>query len=197
MTQNSVQSSVHSQVFKRYKEFSAVLKKGLIAVALATVALVVVDGLAFVVSTKGVMADASQRPSRPLISYVAPVDCQIIDEFRPPSHIGGSGNRGLEYSCPPQVLVFAAGEGIVSYAGQIAHKNYIAIEHPDGLRTTYSFVDEILVNRDDLVDSSTPIAIAGANTHFGVVMKKHYLDPQVLLAASELPAPKVEVIDVK
>ncbi|MEM9713893.1 MAG: peptidoglycan DD-metalloendopeptidase family protein, partial [Actinomycetota bacterium] len=113
--------------------------------------------------------------------YVPPVDAPVVDEFRPPSTRYGAGNRGLEYATRPGQTVRAAARGTVSYAGNVAGRLVVSIQHPDGLRTTYTGLASISVGRGAAVDAETPIGTASATLHFGVRAGDAYLDPAALL----------------
>ncbi len=113
--------------------------------------------------------------------YVPPVDAPVIDEFRPPAHRYGPGNRGLEYGTRPGQTVRAAANGTVSFAGDVAGRLVVSIRHPDGLRTTYSGLASVAVARGQAVDADTPIGTASNRLHFGVRAGDAYLDPAALL----------------
>ncbi len=129
-------------------------------------------------------ASASQV-FRTLVLYTPPVSDPVIDDFRPPSTPYGAGNRGLEYGNPADTPVFAAAGGSVIFAGPIAYTYFVVIRHLDGIETTYSYLSELLVEEYDSVESGEQIAVAGPNLHFGARSGAHYVDPQILLDASE------------
>ncbi|MET8873856.1 M23 family metallopeptidase [Nocardia sp. NPDC004604] len=47
------------------------------------------------------------------------------------------GHRGVDLAGTPGQAVLAAGDGIVVFAGTVAGKPAVSIDHPGGLRTTY------------------------------------------------------------
>lgn len=47
------------------------------------------------------------------------------------------GHRGVDLAGIAGQAVLAAGEGIVVFAGEVAGKPVVSIDHPGGLRTTY------------------------------------------------------------
>jgi murein DD-endopeptidase MepM/ murein hydrolase activator NlpD len=47
------------------------------------------------------------------------------------------GHRGVDLAGTPGQAVLAAGDGIVVFAGKVADKPVVSIDHPGGLRTTY------------------------------------------------------------
>lgn len=77
--------------------------------------------------------------------WVPPVDAPIADPFRPPRSRYGAGNRGIEYGVEGGEPVVAVAGGRVTFVGAIAGGRFVVVTHPDGLRSTYAFVAEILV----------------------------------------------------
>lgn len=129
-------------------------------------------------------AQAQQADPAPVL-YEPPVLAAVVDPFRPPSTFAGPGNRGLEYGQAAGRVVVAAAAGLVTFAGGVAGRNVITIEHGDGIRTTYTGLSEIWVEVDDFPSRGATIAIAESGFHFGARRGDHYLDPQILLDASQ------------
>lgn len=120
-----------------------------------------------------------------LVLYQSPSTSAVIDPFRPPSQFAGPGNRGLEFGGQDQ-FVAAAADGLVLFAGPIGGTHYVTLWHNDGLTTTYSFLDELWAVQGQEVNAGFGIGLSGpAGWHFGVIAGSHYLDPEVLLAASQ------------
>jgi murein DD-endopeptidase MepM/ murein hydrolase activator NlpD len=118
--------------------------------------------------------------------YEPPSDAPIIDHFRPPSHRYGPGNRGIDYGTAAGDRITASRDGVVEYAGRVGGDLHLTILHPDGLRTTTAFADEVLVGRGDRVRRGQDVAVAGGPFHFGVRAGRGrdtiYLDPERLFA---------------
>ena len=114
--------------------------------------------------------------------YIAPVAGRVVDWFRPPAHIGAPGNRGWEYETQPDSPVVAAGAGHVRFAGQVGGSLYVSINHPDGVRTTYSHVKDIAVKKGDFVEQGSVLASTkGSSFHFGAIREGDYIDPAELM----------------
>ena len=127
--------------------------------------------------------------SSPLGDYRPPSDAPIVDHFRPPPKPWMAGNRGVDYGTEPGAEVWAAGDGRVIFAGQVGGQLHVTIEHPDGLRTSYSFLESISVPLGDQIDAGDALGIAGGPFHFGVrAPDNSYLDPEALLAGSLRPS---------
>lgn len=115
--------------------------------------------------------------------YLAPVDAPVSDPFRPPAGPYGPGNRGLEYATTPGTEVRAAGDGVVSFAGAVAGARHVTVLHPDGLRTSYSFLDRIDVVVGQQVDQGQVVGTTAGRLHLGARRGDAYLDPATLFAA--------------
>lgn len=150
------------------------------AAAALTVAVSLVASLWYAPSARG-QPDVTHDP---IVRYAAPVTTAVIDPFRPPAHVGAPGNRGLEYGDTDNQVVSAAASGWVTFAGPVAGRKVVTIEHDDGVRTTYTGLLEIWVVEGMAVNQHSAIAIASSEFHFGARLEDHYLDPQVLIDAS-------------
>jgi hypothetical protein len=122
------------------------------------------------------------------VEYHPPSDAAIVDHFRPPPHLWDAGNRGIDYGTEPGAAVAAAADGRVVFAGQVGGALHVTVEHTDGLRTSYSFLDTITVRAGDRVRGGDVIGIAGGPFHFGVrTPDGAYLDPEAVLAGTVRP----------
>ena len=66
------------------------------------------------------------------------------------------------------------------FAGTIAHRLYVTVLHPDGLRSSYSYLATIAVTVGQAVSGGDAIGTAGARMHLGVRRGDRYLDPATL-----------------
>jgi murein DD-endopeptidase MepM/ murein hydrolase activator NlpD len=89
----------------------------------------------------------------------------------------------------PGAPVLAAGDGVVVFAGMVAGRPVVSIDHANGLRTTYEPVDPSVgagsrVLRGAPIGtllSSHPGCPAEACLHWGLRRGESYLDPLGLL----------------
>ena len=65
----------------------------------------------------------------------------VLRSFDPPDQPWLGGHRGVDLDSPPYTPVRAAGSGTVVFAGRLAGRGVVSVDHPDGLRTTYEPVD--------------------------------------------------------
>ncbi|MGH9280794.1 MAG: peptidoglycan DD-metalloendopeptidase family protein [Acidimicrobiales bacterium] len=134
---------------------------------------------------------AAWAADRGSISYQPPVDAPIVDPFRPPSHTGGAGNRGVDYATEPGAPVKAAADGEVTFAGSVGGRLHVVVLHADGVRTSYSFLESFAVHRGDRVRQGDVVGTSGYQLHFGARVGDDYIDPTTLFDAGP---PKVHLV---
>jgi murein DD-endopeptidase MepM/ murein hydrolase activator NlpD len=115
----------------------------------------------------------------------------VTRSFEPPAGPFGPGHRGVDLAAAPGAPVLAAGDGVVAFAGMVAGRPVVSIDHAGGLRTTYEPVDPS-VAAGQAVARGSPIGTllaghagcpAAACLHWGVRRGETYLDPLALLRA--------------
>ena len=105
--------------------------------------------------------------------------------FAPPALVWGSGHRGVDLVAKPGQAILAAASGTVVFAGSIAGKPVVSIDH-GSVRTTYEPVITTL-SVGERVALGQVIGILGAGghchgcLHWGLREGKNYLDPLLLL----------------
>jgi murein DD-endopeptidase MepM/ murein hydrolase activator NlpD len=104
-------------------------------------------------------------------------------------HRFAAGHRGADLRASPSSPVLAAGDGVVVFAGMVAGRPLVSIDHPGGLRTTYEPVDPSVaagqqVARGSPIGTLTvghPGCPVQACLHWGLRRGETYLDPLSLL----------------
>jgi murein DD-endopeptidase MepM/ murein hydrolase activator NlpD len=100
-----------------------------------------------------------------------------------------AGHRGVDLLGAAGDPVLAAGAGVVAFAGPVAGRPVVSVDHAGGLRTTYEPVQP-LVAAGQAVARGTPLGVlapghagcpAEACLHWGLRRGETYLDPLVLL----------------
>src|SRR5437588_4187991 len=115
--------------------------------------------------------------------YQPPVTAPVADPFRPPSSTYGPGNRGVDYATVPGTQVKAAADGEVVFAGQVGGALHVVVLHGDGIRTSYSFLSSIRVQRGDRVTQGQVVGTTGPQPfHFGARAGDAYIDPALLFS---------------
>jgi murein DD-endopeptidase MepM/ murein hydrolase activator NlpD len=114
---------------------------------------------------------------------------KIERSFDVGTSIYGAGHRGLDLATVPEQVVLAAAAGTVSYAGAVAGRGVIVIDHPDGIRTTYEPITPS-VALGQAVHLGQPIGVVSGDhgdfpsamvLHWGARRGDVYLDPASLL----------------
>jgi murein DD-endopeptidase MepM/ murein hydrolase activator NlpD len=105
-------------------------------------------------------------------------------------HRYAAGHRGVDLAGANGAVVLAAGDGVVAFAGMVAGRPAVSVDHPGGLRTTYEPVAPS-VGAGQALARGSPLGtlLAGhpgcpvsACLHWGLRRGKDYLDPLALLA---------------
>ncbi len=118
---------------------------------------------------------------------------RIVKDFDPPARPWLAGNRGLDLLGAPGEPVFAAGAGVVSFAGQIDRIGVVSVA-TGALRTTYEPLQvqvrtgqrvtrRTVLGRLTLTGSHCP---PGACLHWGLLRGPLYLDPLALLGLEQV-----------
>jgi murein DD-endopeptidase MepM/ murein hydrolase activator NlpD len=136
-------------------------------------------------------AQPAARPARAGPLWTAPLagPPRVTRPFDPPVSRYGPGHRGVDLAGAPRAVVLAAADGLVAFAGRVAGRPVISIDHAGGLRTTYEPVDAV-VGAGQPVARGSPIGILAAGhagcpveacLHWGLRRGETYLDPLLLL----------------
>jgi murein DD-endopeptidase MepM/ murein hydrolase activator NlpD len=149
---------------------------GLVVLVLLAMAVIAVPASAGRI--RGVAPSPGETTDRVL--YRPPVDVAVVDPFRAPTHFAGPGNRGLEYRPAPGTAVGAAADGRVVFAGPVGGDLHVTVLHADGVRTSYSFVAQIVVATGDTVTRGQTLAVSGSVLHMGARVGDDYIDPASL-----------------
>ena len=117
----------------------------------------------------------------------APLDgtLRVSTPFAPGTANWDPGHRGVDLAATAGSWVLAAGAGRVVYAGDLAGRGVVSIDH-GGLRTTYEPVDSIVSVGEQVFAGEVigQIATAGGHCrclHWGLKRGSSYFDPMRLL----------------
>lgn len=118
---------------------------------------------------------------------------RLVRDFDPPAQPWLAGNRGVDLAGHPGQWVHAAGSGVVSYAGTIAHVGVVSVTS-GALRTTYEPL-QLRVHRGETVNAGDRLGrltVAGSHCwpdtclHWGLLRGADYLDPLALLGLEQV-----------
>lgn len=120
----------------------------------------------------------------------------VVRPFQRPSTPYGPGHRGVDLGGHPDDPVLAAGDGMVVFAGPVAGRAVVSIDHAGGIRTTYEPLTAPLVPAGQRVDRGTVIGHLAAGhagcveapacLHWGARRGVEYLDPLGLLSTGRV-----------
>ncbi len=113
----------------------------------------------------------------------------VARAFDPPPAPWARGHRGADLTLAPGAPVLASADGTVAFAGAVAGRGVVSIDHPGGIRTTYEPVTPT-VAAGDAVRAGDVIGHLSAASHCAPSSCLHwgarrapedYLDPLLLL----------------
>lgn len=143
-----------------------------------TLALWVVCLLSIPTSGQDLRETASDGPHAP---WVWPVDSVVVDHFRPPRSAWGAGNRGWEFSTGRGDVVVAVGGGTVAWAGSVAGRGVVTIDHGGSLVSSVTGLLTVEVRAGEAVAPGTRIGLAMPSLHLGFRLGGNYVDPALYL----------------
>ncbi len=126
-------------------------------------------------------------------SWWRPVPGRVVHPFRAPVTRFGRGHLGVDFAARPGTPVRSAGAGTVIFAGVVAGARHVVVEHPDGLRTSYSFLASVRVRTGQRVRRGEVVGSTGGHGehhepdvfHFGLRVAGAYADPMRLFAPAD------------
>lgn len=122
----------------------------------------------------------------------------VVRAFQAPEFPFGPGHRGVDLATVAGAPVFAAGAGTVVFAGPVAGRGVVSVDHPGGLRTTYEPVSPTVTAGDRVargeplgtVQLGHPGCVVAACLHWGVLRgpehDREYLDPLRLVVTAQV-----------
>ena len=112
--------------------------------------------------------DRPQGPQHPRGRYRWPTGAPatVVEDFDPPAVVWGRGHRGVDLAAAEGTQIRSAAAGTVAFAGMVAGRPVVSVDHADGIRTTYEPV-EPTVSAGDTV---------GAGQVIGTLLPGHRSD---------------------
>lgn len=109
----------------------------------------------------------------------------VLRRFEPPATRWGAGHRGVDLAGAAGDPVFAPAAGVVSFAGMVAGRPVLVVEHQGGVRSTLEPVESALPLGSSVLTGASVGHLAepighcpGASClHWGVLRGETYLDP--------------------
>src|SRR5689334_2947117 len=140
-----------------------------------------------------VLASATTTVAPPppaAVTYLAPAPLHVVRAFEAPATPFGPGHRGVDLATRTGAAVRAAAAGVVSFAGAVAGRGVVVVQHADGVSTEYEPVIPT-VRRGATVRGGQLLGhvhgrhggcAPGACLHWGARRDGVYFDPLLLLA---------------
>ncbi|WP_223878407.1 murein hydrolase activator EnvC family protein [Microbacterium radiodurans] len=116
-------------------------------------------------------------------------DAAIQRGFEAPAHEYAPGHRGVDLEAGDSVLVSAPAAGTVVFAGPVAGRGVVTIDHGDGAVSTLEPVTATVVAGDRIAGGAVigRVSVGGhtppGGLHWGVRQDGDYVNPLVLLGA--------------
>jgi murein DD-endopeptidase MepM/ murein hydrolase activator NlpD len=117
--------------------------------------------------------------------YRRPVERVVSDPFRMENGPYGAGNFGLEYETSPGDPVGAIGSGVVTFAGSVAGRIAVTVQHPDGRRSSLTGLSSLVVQEQQIVVRGQLVGRALRGLQLGMREGARYVDPALFLMAIE------------
>lgn len=112
---------------------------------------------------------------------------EVVRAFDAPATPYGPGHRGIDIAASAGSTVLAPQDGVVRFAGPVAGRPVLSIEHEGGLVSSFEPV-EPLVAAGDAVERGQQIGVlqpghaaGAARLHLGARLHGEYVDPLTLL----------------
>lgn len=129
---------------------------------------------------------AAELPGR--VTYGWPIEpADVVRPFDDPAQPWLAGHRGVDLAGSVGVPVRAAADGVVAFAGTVAGRGVVSVDHADGIRTTYepvtaSVVAGQAVAAGDALGTLDAGHGRGSDLHWGARRgRDDYLDPTLLV----------------
>lgn len=112
----------------------------------------------------------------------------VVRPFDDPAEPWLPGHRGVDLAGVVGGTVHAAADGVVAFAGSVAGKPVVSIDHADGIRTTYEPVLAVVVlgqgvSRGEAIGTLAAGHGTGSDLHWGARRgPRTYVDPTLLVA---------------
>jgi len=116
----------------------------------------------------------------PCGAAITPPVGEIVRTFAPVGSYGG--HWGIDFATEYGSTVRAAGDGLVTFAGAVNGVRTVTILHGGALRTSYSYLASIGVEKGDQVHAGDGLGESGTDhgvdaVHFSARIGQRYIDP--------------------
>lgn len=119
--------------------------------------------------------------------WPVPAPIRVVSPFRAPPTPYASGHRGIDLEVAPRARLVAAESGIVRFAGMVAGRGVVSIDHGGGVVSAIEPIDPSVATGDELAAGAEIGTAArgghceGDCVHFGVRVDGEYVSPFLFL----------------
>jgi murein DD-endopeptidase MepM/ murein hydrolase activator NlpD len=169
------------------------VRSRLVAVALVAAALALVPVFAAASAASGSVAPPAARTAERAVgatsTWTWPVGppVRLLDPFRAPPTPYAAGHRGIDVAVATGSVVRAAADGVVSFAGPVAGRPVLSIDHGEGVVSSIEPVSASVTAGDEVAGGAAVGVVGegghcdGACVHFGVRVHGEYVSPMLFL----------------
>jgi murein DD-endopeptidase MepM/ murein hydrolase activator NlpD len=128
---------------------------------------------------------ASLLSGSPCPEAAPPVPGRVVAGFAP---IGDyAGHWGVDFAADPGSPVRAVADGAVTFAGSVAGRLSVSVDHGRGLVTTLSYLSGVSVEKGRFVRGGDVLGESGlahgtASVHLSLRIAGQYVDPMMLFS---------------
>lgn len=122
------------------------------------------------------------------VVYAWPLpDPAVLRPFDDPEQPWLPGHRGVDLASSVGAAVTSAADGVVAFAGQVAGRGVVSVDHADGIRTTYEPLAPVVaagqrVARGEVLGTLVGGHGSGSDLHWGArTGPRAYVDPTLLV----------------
>jgi murein DD-endopeptidase MepM/ murein hydrolase activator NlpD len=112
--------------------------------------------------------------------FSPPVDGPVVRPFAPVGDYGG--HWGIDLAVPEGTPVRPIAPGVVTFAGTVAGRASVTVDHGGAVRSSYSYLSSLLTTAGQRVDRATVVGATGVDRgipalHLSVRVGGIYVDP--------------------
>ena len=113
---------------------------------------------------------------------------RVVTRFTAPPQPWARGHRGVDLAAGPGAVIVAPADGVVAFAGMVAGRPVLSVDHAGGLRSTYEPVvarvavgDRVTQGQMIGVLADGPSHCSSSCLHWGARRGDVYVDPLSLI----------------
>ncbi len=143
------------------------------------------------------VADAAttcDSSARPITCLIPPVAGSVMVPFDMNAGIYGAGNRGVDFAVVFGDPVMASADGVVVFSGFVATEQFVTVVHPNGWRTTYSYLSQRVVAAGQHIAAGQMLGRTSQRFQLGLKIDGAYADPAPLFGTAKMHAFLVQTL---